>query len=414
MAGSILVENISKRFRRHAVSEPTTLKDLFVRGFRPAAGDEYFWALREVSLEVRPGQVVGVIGRNGSGKSTLLRMIGGIGLPDTGRVVRKGRIGSMLDLGLGFHPDLTGEENVNVAGIIYGLTRREIRARMGEIAAFAELERFMGSPFRTYSSGMRLRLAFAVAVHCEPEVLLIDEVLAVGDHAFQNKCLARISEFQAHGCAIVIVSHDINQVRRIADHMIWIDAGRVVEAGRPATVSDHYYAAEERRIELDIQGIDGTADRASAAAGATHTKEVEITRVRWLDLRGEPAVGLRRGDGVSIDIHYRCHRRVPRPLFMVSITRADGQKCCEFTSRGAGLDTDGIPETGILRVRLPRVDLCAGNHFVDIGVFEKEWAFAYDYQWHAISFDVESASGTEGAYDPEVAWSVEAAPVAAG
>ncbi len=187
MRGTVVVQGLGKQFRRYHRDRPVTLKEAVVRGLRQMKPVEQFWALREVSCSVAAGRTIGVIGNNGAGKSTLLRLIGGVGRPDEGSVQVHGRIGALLDLGVGFHPDLTGRENVFVSGVIAGLTRHEVAQRFDSIVAFAELQQSIDSPLRTYSSGMQMRLAFAVAIHTEPEILLIDEVLAVGDLAFQRK-----------------------------------------------------------------------------------------------------------------------------------------------------------------------------------------------------------------------------------
>ena len=225
MAG-IHVEAVSKRFRLYAKDRPYTLQETLVRGFRKLRVQEEFWALQDVSLEVAAGEMVGVIGRNGAGKSSLLRLAGGIGRPDRGRIVVDGRLGALIDLGAGFHPELTGRENVYMNGVISGLTRRQVSAILDDIVAFAELEDFIDSPVRTYSSGMQLRLAFAVAVHVQPEVLLVDEVLAVGDLGFKRKCLDRIDELRSQGAAILFVTHDLVQAQQICNRVVWLNKGR--------------------------------------------------------------------------------------------------------------------------------------------------------------------------------------------
>jgi lipopolysaccharide transport system ATP-binding protein len=209
-----------------------------MRGAR--SSPRHFWALRDVDLEIAPGRMVGIIGRNGAGKSTLLRMISGLLKPDAGTIRVNGRVSGLLELGAGCHPDLTGRENIYIAGIVGGLRRREVTARLGSILAFAELGDFIDRPMRCYSSGMKMRLAFSVAVHVEPEILLVDEVLAVGDVQFQRKCLARILEFKQRGCTIVVVSHDVGMVRQICDDAVWLQQGLVACAGIAPMVVARY------------------------------------------------------------------------------------------------------------------------------------------------------------------------------
>jgi lipopolysaccharide transport system ATP-binding protein len=240
MAVAIVVEGLSKQFRRYHPDRPGTLRDLFLRGFGRLRPTERFWALRDVSFTVPPGRAVGVIGANGAGKSTLLRLIAGVGRPSEGRATVRGLIGALLDLGAGFHQELTGRENVFVNGIVRGLTRQEVKARFESIVAFAELQAFIDAPLRTYSGGMWMRLAFAVAVHVEPDVLLVDEVLSVGEMSFRRKCLDRIAGFRAQGRTILLASHEMPVLREICDDALWLQAGRVARYGPVNEVADQY------------------------------------------------------------------------------------------------------------------------------------------------------------------------------
>ncbi|MBI5029972.1 MAG: ABC transporter ATP-binding protein [Chloroflexi bacterium] len=240
MQPAIKVERIGKRYRRFHANRPTTLQESIVKGLRRLAPAEIFWALRDVSLTIDSGRTLGIIGANGAGKSTLLRLIGGVSKPDEGYVETRGRIGALLDLSAGFHPDLTGRENVFVSGVIAGLTRQEIAERFDAIVAFAELENSIDYPLRTYSTGMQMRLGFAVAAHCEPEILLIDEWLAVGDVAFEAKCLRCIRQFQKDGTTIVVVSHNENLIRELCDDVVWLKAGTVESYGSAKEVLKRY------------------------------------------------------------------------------------------------------------------------------------------------------------------------------
>ena len=225
---AIVVEDLGKRFRRYPADRPRTLKETVVRGLRRTRPVDDFWALRDISFSVAPGRMVGVVGPNGAGKSTLLRLVGGVGRVDEGQVKVNGRIGALLDLGAGFHPDLTGRENVYINGVVAGLTRGQVADRFADIVEFAELEEFIDSPLRTYSTGMHMRLGFAVAVHTDPDILLIDEILAVGDLAFQRKCLDRIDQFRARGCTILLVSHDTPSLRRLGDEVLGLRRGELM------------------------------------------------------------------------------------------------------------------------------------------------------------------------------------------
>jgi len=240
MGAEIVVDSVGKSFRRFHTSRPRTLQEAVLQGLRGLRPVDRFWALRDVSFSVAPGKMVVIMGANGAGKSTLLRLIGGIGRPDEGQIHVNGRIGALLDLGAGFHPDLTGRENVYINGVISGLSRREVSRSFDSIVHFAELEDFIDSPLRVYSTGMQMRLAFAIAAHIEPEVLLIDEVLAVGDISFQQKCIQRIERFRSQGCTIVLVSHDPASIIDLCDEAIWLRAGKLVSHGDVTMVTDQY------------------------------------------------------------------------------------------------------------------------------------------------------------------------------
>jgi homopolymeric O-antigen transport system ATP-binding protein len=241
----IQLQNVGKKFRRYHVDAPSTIHEALLRGFRKLLPAEQFWGLRDISLRIAYGRTVGVVGRNGAGKSTLLRLIGGVGRPDEGAIDIEGRVGALLNLGAGFHPELTGRENVLVNGVVGGLTRKEVMERFDTIVAFSELEEFIDSPLRCYSSGMQMRLAFSIAIHSALNILLIDEVLAVGDVAFQHKCLDRIRQLKAGGCTIVLVSHDTGMVENLCEETLWLRAGKVAAYGPSKSVIAQYLAEAE-------------------------------------------------------------------------------------------------------------------------------------------------------------------------
>lgn len=242
MPDRIVVRGLGKRFRHYHPDRARKLKHLFTRGHHHLRPIDEFWGLRNVDLSIGVGRMVGVIGHNGAGKSTLVRLIGGVGRPDEGSIATFGRIGALLDLGAGSHPDLTGRDNVVLTGVIAGLTRREVLARFDSIVAFAGLEDFIDSPLRTYSSGMQMRLAFSVAVHTDRDILLIDEVLSVGDAAFQKKCLTAIEGYKRNGAAILLISHDLDQIR-LCDEVYWLKSGQVVARGEPDVLCAQYKQA---------------------------------------------------------------------------------------------------------------------------------------------------------------------------
>jgi lipopolysaccharide transport system ATP-binding protein len=243
MTPALIVQSLSKRFRRYHAHRPYTLQDALQRGLKRLKPSEYFWSLQNVSFEVQPGRAVAVVGPNGAGKSTLLRLIGGIGRPDGGSITVHGRLGA-LELSTGFHPELTGRENVFVAAIIGGLTRQQVLRKFDSIVDFSGLSKFMDYPLHTYSSGMQMRLAFAVAVHVDPDILLIDEVLTVGDASFQRKCSERILEFKARGCSILLVTHDLDTLETFCDHALYLRGGQLISQGPPNEVIERYLAGD--------------------------------------------------------------------------------------------------------------------------------------------------------------------------
>jgi lipopolysaccharide transport system ATP-binding protein len=245
MAEMVVVRGVGKRFRRYHVDAPGTIHEALMRGFHKLMPAERFWCLRNVTFGIARGRTVGVVGRNGAGKSTLLRLIGAVGRPDEGTIEVNGRVRGLLTLGAGFHPELTGRENLFVNGVVGGLTRREVAERFDAIVAFSELEEYIDSPLRAYSSGMQMRLAFSIAIHADPDVLLIDEVLAVGDIAFQRKCLDRIAQLKSRGCAIILVSHDATMVQQLCEDTLWLRAGKVAAYGPSASVVPQYLSDAE-------------------------------------------------------------------------------------------------------------------------------------------------------------------------
>jgi lipopolysaccharide transport system ATP-binding protein len=242
MVNAVTVTSLGKRFQRFRTDRPRSIKEMLFRGLSGMQAPASFWALRHIDLEVERGSILAIIGHNGAGKSTLLRLIGNIGRPDEGRVEVSGCVTGLLELGTGFHPDLSGRENVYVSGIVAGLTRAEVRERFEAIVDFAELKDDIDSPLRAFSQGMKQRLGFAVATHTDPEILLIDEMLAVGDRRFNRKCIDRISQFREAGCAIILVTHSMAAVRKLCDEAIQLRQGEIVARGAAEEVVCGYEA----------------------------------------------------------------------------------------------------------------------------------------------------------------------------
>lgn len=243
MGRVIRVHQVGKRFKLYPRGRPTTIQETLTRGMRGLRPLEAKWALRDINFVVEQGKMIGIIGANGSGKSTMLRLLGKVLRPDEGRLETRGRIGGLLELGAGFHHDLTGRENIFVNGIVSGLTKSDVANRFNHIVAFSELEDDIDYPLRTYSSGMQMRLGFAVAAFSDPDILLIDEVLSVGDVAFQQKCFDRIRQFREEGRTIIFVTHDLSQIRQFCDEVIWINKGSLMAQGEPDEIIERYLAA---------------------------------------------------------------------------------------------------------------------------------------------------------------------------
>jgi lipopolysaccharide transport system ATP-binding protein len=371
MSAAIEVSGLGKRFRRYLADRPHTLQELLARGFTRVRSRELFWALRDVSFSVARGRAVGIIGTNGSGKSTLLRLVGGIGRADAGSINVAGRIGALLDLGSGFHPDLSGRENVLVAGVLNGLTREELLRRFDEIVAFAEVGDFIDNPMRTYSSGMQMRLAFSAAVHTDPDVLLIDEVLAVGDGAFQRKCLARISRFKESGCALLLVSHGMGVVQEICDEALWLDAGRLMAHGAVPEVVREYTTYLRRAAMPQV-----AARAMSPADPVSVSTTLAIDGVAILD-GDRPVDVLATGQRLRLDIRF--HGTAPAPLFRVRVTREDGLVCFDLRTEQSVVAPRLDQPEGRVALVIDRVDLNSGRYRVDVWAYARDWIRVDDH-----------------------------------
>ncbi len=334
----IEVRNISKRYLLGSIGS-TRLRDDVERVWRRLRGQDKesepmeFWALRDVSFDVMPGEVVGIVGRNGAGKSTLLKILSRITEPTSGDVFLSGRVASLLEVGTGFHPDLTGRENIFLNGAILGMTKREIKAKFGEIVAFAELEKFVDTPVKRYSSGMYVRLAFAVAAHLEPEILVVDEVLAVGDQQFQEKCLGKMREIShAAGRTVLFVSHNLSAVSALTQRCVYLKAGQVVKVGPTGDI-------------LQLYANDAQEPRPIWRAETATDHPLQITEVSVIDESGAASIDVEASGGFTIQVNYTVRKNIRQGLIEAYI----------FTSDSAHLVTlgehDAKPE--VLNGRLP-------------------------------------------------------------
>jgi lipopolysaccharide transport system ATP-binding protein len=392
LPGALSIRNVSKRFRLHRSRQISTIKDLFVRGGRRGlfSGDE-MWALRDVSLELARGRMVGIVGSNGSGKSTLLKLIGGILKPTSGTVSVNGRVSALIELGSGFHPEFTGRENVFINGVLLGLSRAEIRERFDEIVAFAGLAASIDNPVKMYSSGMYMRLGFAIAVTVDPDILLIDEVLAVGDEAFQHKCVSKIQEFKGQDKTIVLVTHDLGSVERLCDEAVWLEGGRLMARGGPREIIDRYLGQVAEEEAAALEAGHQRAEEAVAAGTAQRwgSREIEITAVRLTDRAGHERYLYEAGEACTIHLSLRAHRPIEDPVFGIGIFRKDGVCCYGTNTAIDGLATSKLAGDGEVHVRLERLDLVEGEYLLDVAVHARD-GHPYDYHSRLYTFAVRS------------------------
>lgn len=386
MTAAIRFDHVSKRFilRREQARSFQELALNLLSG-RGNGRREEFWALRDVSFEIAPGETVGIIGPNGAGKSTMLKLISRIIEPTSGRIEAHGRVGALLELGAGFHPDLTGRENIYLNASILGLSRKEIRQRFDAIVEFAGLGAFIDSPVKHYSSGMYMRLGFSIAVHVSPDILLIDEVLAVGDLAFQGKCMDKIAEIKREGITILFVSHDLEAVRNLCDRVIWMEHSRVQSGGSPATIIDQYVTRTKSQMAANARKH-GQPEISFPRLG---TREIEITRVRLYNAQGQETHRFSTGERFEIRIDYRAHTCIERPLFGIAIYRSDGLHIAGPNIRTSEYDIPYVEGEGEISLYIESLPLLKGYYELTVSIHDYEGIRAYDHHDRAYVFEVE-------------------------
>lgn len=456
-SAAVEVRGVSKRFVMRGPSAGD-LRELFRnarRSPRVATPPGEFWALRDIDFEVPKGSAVGIVGHNGSGKSTLLKLLTGIIKPSEGHLHVAGRIGALIEVGAGFHPDLSGRENIYLNGSILGLSRREISRRFDSIVAFAGLEQFIDTPVKRYSSGMYMRLGFSVAAHTDPEVLLIDEVLAVGDTQFQNRCLRKLKEFAAEGGTVIFVSHGMGQVADICETCIWLDHGQMRYIGPTESAIGQYMemvrqreeeefqklfpqewarrqaeAEEERRRREEAEAAaeeERRREQLRAAAGEAERLEALLRRkarpgdplasrllgVTLRDPEGVPAERFHAGEPMSIEIAYRFGRSLPEPVFGVDIFRDDGLHMFTTSNYDHELSLRGLPREGSVVLNVPLLSLNEGRYRVQVNLFAdcrqpQWWAHPEDENNEAAHFSVSAGRFANGCAFLPSRWEVPA------
>ena len=395
---AISVKNVTKQFKVF-LDKGTSLKEKVL--FRKRNRYENRVVLNDISLEIKKGEAVGLVGHNGCGKSTLLKLMTRILYPDQGTIEVAGRVSSLLELGAGFHPDMSGRENIYTNASIFGLTKKEIDARLDDIIAFSELEDFIDNPVRTYSSGMYMRLAFSVAINVDADVLLVDEILAVGDANFQAKCFAKMQEIKARGTTIVIVSHSLSQIEQICDRSIWIHDGKIEMDGIPRDVHPAYMdlmgklrkaqLAKERGEEPEEEEEKTEEEKKRWGNG-----DARITRVAVLDDSGKENNVIRVGDPCSIKLDYEVSSKVTDAVFGIGIFRADGLNIYGSNTRIDGCRVYDIEKGGSLTIKIPSTAMLSGRYTVDLAI-ESGHGLPVDYWKGACEIETYSNNGDVGA-----------------
>jgi ABC-type polysaccharide/polyol phosphate transport system ATPase subunit len=433
---AIELTNASKVYRRYSRRHQfSTLKSALlsrslIRDLRP---DETFPAVRDVTFTVPRGRTLGVIGRNGSGKSTLLKLVAGITKPTTGTVHVNGRISALIELGAGFHPEISGRENVFINGIMLGLTKREITRRFDEIVEFAELQEFIDAPVKTYSSGMYMRLGFAVAIHVDPDVLLVDEVLAVGDEGFTHKCLDKFAEFKRRGKTILLVTHSLGLVERFCDEALWMDAGTIKGIGDPKRVVGAYITdvevteeqqlaagdakAQESAVAVSpdepasavlpdhpVETAQGPADMFRATEGRWGSREIEITDVQLVGADGAAGHVFQSGQTLTIRIALRSP--IPNEDFVIGIGifNAEGVCCYGTNTSLEELQPVRLHGDAEASFTIDSLDLVEGTYKLDVAVHKLD-GYPYDYHRLLYTFRVKSRTKDVGIFRPRHQWS---------
>ena len=394
----VTIEGLGKRYRLRHLQDGAgpgydTLRDTLAataaapwrwlrRGARPVAPSrEDFWALKDVSLEIAPGEVVGIIGRNGAGKSTLLKILSRITEPTEGRVTLQGRVASLLEVGTGFHPELTGRENIFLNGAILGMSRAEITRKFDEIVRFAEVERFLDTPVKHYSSGMYVRLAFAVAAHLEPEILVVDEVLAVGDAEFQKKCLGKMHDVSQGGRTVLFVSHNLAAVEALCDRAVLLRAGRLDADGPVAGIIARYHAQTSSRTSSTH-----AFDRSRRA-----TRAPIFTSASLVDAEGRDTSQIPLGGELVLEIGLRSARRLRAPSLGIGIDDVMGQRLLTLHNPIQGSVLDDIEGSGSVRCRVRSFPLAPGEYVVKLALSDRTEEI--DVVENAFTFEVVNADG---------------------
>jgi ABC-2 type transport system ATP-binding protein/lipopolysaccharide transport system ATP-binding protein len=400
---AIEVRSVRKKFRV-ANDRRTNVKEALVRRGRGARHRD-FWAVDDVSFTIPRGSTYGLIGHNGSGKSTLLKTIAGIHLATTGEVVAHGRVTALLEVGAGFHPELSGRENIYLNGAILGMTKKQIAAAMDDIIEFSGLAEFIDTPVKVYSSGMYVRLGFAIAVNLEPEILIVDEIVAVGDEEFQRRCIDYLHDLRERGTTIVIVSHSLDMIQRLCDRVAWLDHGHLVAEGPASEVCEQYLAkvnAAEAKHLAATQGRAGSPDEDREGTGA-----VRVTDVVMLDGEGQPRALAASGEPLTFQVRYDVNEPVTDPIVFLDFYSETGMHLAGPNSWLGGLKLGEVTEPGVVEVHLPALPFLPGVYSISAAVASRTLETVYDRTPHPYRLRVRSTGKYEasGVFTLEGRWS---------
>jgi lipopolysaccharide transport system ATP-binding protein len=391
MEDCIKVENLTKKYVIRKLRKETQFREALLefveRIWSPREErEEEIFALKNISFSIDKGEIVGMIGHNGAGKSTLLKLLSRITYPTTGRVIVKGRVGSLLEVGTGFHEELTGRENIYLNGSILGMRKKEINAKMDEIVSFSEVEKFLDTPIKRYSSGMKLRLGFSVAAHLDTDVLFVDEVLAVGDISFQRKCLTLMERLNNSGRTLIMVSHNMTPVEELCHRVIWIDKGEIRQDGKTMEVINNYRA--QYNVPRQSFGFDLKNAYQREGSG-----EIQFLRAEFLELDGTPKEVIHSGDSLKVRLYYEVKEPVPAPKFYLRIYTSEKPiKVVTFGNSILGMQIPMIePGFGYADIDIEYLNIMPDRYFINVWVLDGRGKYI-DSLVRCMTFDVETSN----------------------
>lgn len=390
----VIAEDIVKYYKKYSHKHKfLTLKSAMVNRtlFSDLTQDEKFAALKGVGFFVEEGKTLSIIGENGSGKSTLLKILAGISRPTSGKITTKGRISALIELGAGFHPEISGRENIFINGIILGLTKKKIQERIDDIVEFAELEEFIDNPVKSYSSGMYMRLGFSIAINVDPDILLIDEVLAVGDASFVPKCLDKINEFKRKGKTIIFVSHDLSTVDRISDEVIWLKEGKIEMQGYPKRVIDAYleYIGKRDEKKAGIKHQEEEKEGEENLEKRWGSQEIEIHNVKMIDKKGKEKYIFESNEPFSIEFDVNARIKEDDFVFGIGIFNTEGVQCYGTNTLIEDFKSQSISGKGKIKIYVPALNLINGSYFLNVAVHKRD-GYPFDYHHFQYTFKVTS------------------------